>query len=161
MCHRREWAPRGLHVTPRQAFRFALCAEDYGLHRASGKAAFVSCDLRRSDEAQELRPVAKRVKEPTEPAGDLVPREGWRETPDFLVCLKALGRTIRRHREHQELTLEQASERMGLDYRHLAKIEGGSLNATTFTLFRVARGLGVSLEALLTSNRTRTTPRRG
>lgn len=65
---------------------------------------------------------------------------------------KLVGRNIRRCREHLELTLEQASERMELDYRHLAKIEAGTLNPTAFTLFRVARGLNISLDALFRRN---------
>jgi transcriptional regulator with XRE-family HTH domain len=63
-------------------------------------------------------------------------------------ALRELGLEIRRCREREKWTLEQAAEVMGLDYRHLAKIENGTLNPTAFTLFRIAQGLRISLDAL-------------
>lgn len=42
------------------------------------------------------------------------------------------------------LTQEEAAERIGLDPRHLQKLERGEANATLGTLLRVADGLGVS-----------------
>jgi DNA-binding XRE family transcriptional regulator len=75
-------------------------------------------------------------------------RSAWRSNAAFVKAMRELGLEIRRCRERQKLTLEQAAEVIGIDYRHLAKIESGSLNPTAFTLFRIAGGLGVTLRAL-------------
>lgn len=68
---------------------------------------------------------------------------------------RALGARVRATRLRQRLTLEQASERMGLDLKHLQKIEAGQLNATLGTLARIARGLGVSLTVPVSSSDVR------
>ncbi len=59
-----------------------------------------------------------------------------------------LGARVRDVRVEQELTLERAAERMGLDWKHLQKVESGAVNVTLVTLLRIADGLHVSIADL-------------
>lgn len=60
----------------------------------------------------------------------------------------ALGARVREERQAQELTLERAAERMGLDWKHLQKIESGTVNVTLVTLLRIADGLRLPIARL-------------
>jgi len=62
----------------------------------------------------------------------------------------AIGARIRHLREERGWTLERAGEQMGLDPKHLWKLENawGSGNPTLATLLKVADGLGCSLTDL-------------
>jgi transcriptional regulator with XRE-family HTH domain len=71
-----------------------------------------------------------------------------RETPQYRREARALGIRVRFLRQQQDLTLEQAAERMDLDLKHLQKIESGTINVTLVTLVRLARGLGAPLGSL-------------
>lgn len=55
----------------------------------------------------------------------------------------------RRLREHAGLTLEEASHRAGLHWRHWQKIESGEVNLTLASLARVADALAVEAAQLL------------
>jgi hypothetical protein len=48
------------------------------------------------------------------------------------------------------LTLEAAAERCAIDWKHLQKIEKGSLNITLVTLVRLAVGYRIEMGALFT-----------
>jgi transcriptional regulator with XRE-family HTH domain len=63
--------------------------------------------------------------------------------------LKALANTARSIRLGRGHTLEETAEMCDLDVRHVQLIESGNANPTVATLLRLARGLGVTLEALL------------
>jgi hypothetical protein len=78
----------------------------------------------------------------TKPASGRAARSG-RLSRRFKDEAKALGQRIRAVRDEQELTLEAASERMEMDWSHLAKVEAGAINVTLGTLIRIADGLSV------------------
>lgn len=97
-----------------------------------------------------------RRKLPTSPPRQ--PFKDWKETKEFKELSTFLGANVRQSRQVLGLTLEQASERMDVDLRHLAKIEAGQLNPTLVTLMRVAMGLGKPLEALFCRSPGETAP---
>ena len=51
-------------------------------------------------------------------------------------------------REAEDWTLEKASERCDIDWKHLQKIEAGTLNVTLVTIVRLAVGFRQPLHAL-------------
>ncbi len=67
----------------------------------------------------------------------------------YLREAKALGLRLRRLRETEGWTLEQASERCELDLKHLQKIESGQLNVTLVTLVRLAIGFRRPMSVLI------------
>jgi transcriptional regulator with XRE-family HTH domain len=70
------------------------------------------------------------------------------QAPDeFGTEVKRLGGQIRRLRIERGLTLEKAAEYTTVDWKHLQKIEAGTVNSTVLTLVRVAHGYGVPLKA--------------
>lgn len=77
-----------------------------------------------------------------------LPRRTTRTSRRYRDACTRLGKRVRRLRHEKELTLEAAAERMHIDFKHLQKIEAGSLNVTVLTLVRVATGLGVDLSEL-------------
>jgi ribosome-binding protein aMBF1 (putative translation factor) len=65
---------------------------------------------------------------------------------DAAQLLKLIA-LIQREREAQGLTLEQLSERAGMDVATLSRLESGeAFNPGVSTLFRIARALGKNLE---------------
>jgi transcriptional regulator with XRE-family HTH domain len=62
---------------------------------------------------------------------------------------RKLAANARRLREQGDLTLEEASHRAGLHWRHWQKIESGEVNLTLATLARVADALHVEPAQLL------------
>lgn len=79
----------------------------------------------------------------------------YRRSRKFSAAAKKLGLRIRQLRHEQELTLQAAADKMGLDLKHLQKAEAGLLNVTLVTLLRIADGLGVELAELFSG------PKRG
>ena len=73
------------------------------------------------------------------------------KTTRFKKEAKVLGARVRALREERDWTLERAAERMDIDWKHLQKIESGTLNVTLSTLVRVASGFRCPLAALFTS----------
>jgi transcriptional regulator with XRE-family HTH domain len=69
--------------------------------------------------------------------------------PTALSLRRLLSRRVRRRREKMKLTLETASERSGIHWRHWQKIEAGEVNVTLKTLARLARALDVHVYVLL------------
>lgn len=77
---------------------------------------------------------------PPKPKTDERSSRVHKRTPRYLREAKALGLRLRRLREAESWTLEQAAERCDLDLKHLQKIESGQLNVTLVTLVRLAIG---------------------
>ncbi len=72
------------------------------------------------------------------------------ETERFRRIAQRLGARVRALREARGWTLEEASERMNMDAKHLWKMENawGRSNATLATLLRIADGLDETIETL-------------
>lgn len=68
------------------------------------------------------------------------PSQAHRGTARFKKEQRALGARVRALRHAAEWTLEEAAERCDVDWKHLQKIEAGSLNITLVTLVRLAVG---------------------
>ena len=64
---------------------------------------------------------------------------------------KLLGARLADLRKAEELSQEEASRRAGLTRQHLQRIEGGTMNPTVATLFRLAKVYKVSIGDLMTS----------
>ena len=63
---------------------------------------------------------------------------------------RALGQTVQELRQHKGLTQDDLSDRAGLAYSTLAKIERGAIkNPSVFTIQALAQVLGVSIEEVL------------
>ena len=71
-----------------------------------------------------------------------------KEQPKFQKLQRDLGRRVRQLREAKGLTLYEAQEACGVDWKHLQRVEAGQLNVTLATLHRIAEGLGVSVADL-------------
>ncbi len=69
------------------------------------------------------------------------------------LILKAMGKNISEIRRTQRLTQKDAAKKMGISYRYLQSIEGGSVNLTLSTLFRIASFFGVHVSDLLSFRR--------
>ena len=66
----------------------------------------------------------------------------------YRSAARSLGLRVRGLRQARGWTLQEAAERMDLDWKHLQKIEAGTLNVTLVTLVRLAEGFGEPLAAL-------------
>ena len=73
----------------------------------------------------------------------------YKRARKFQRLQKDLGERVRELRNERKLTLEQLDELSGIDWRHIHKIEAGTLNVTLVTLYRLAEGLDVSVKDLL------------
>lgn len=60
---------------------------------------------------------------------------------------RVFGAKVRAMRHAAEWTLEEAADRCDLDWKHLQKVEAGSLNFTFVTLVRLAVGFEKPLHA--------------
>jgi transcriptional regulator with XRE-family HTH domain len=76
------------------------------------------------------------------------PSRVFKKSQAYLTVTENLGKRIRQLREDRGWTLEQASEAMHIDLKHLQKIEAGQLNVTLVTLVRVAEGFCVPIAIL-------------
>jgi transcriptional regulator with XRE-family HTH domain len=61
----------------------------------------------------------------------------------------SVGRSIQHIRKQQQLTLGVLSERSGVSKAMLSQIESEKVNPTVATVWKIARGLNVELDALL------------
>ncbi len=61
----------------------------------------------------------------------------------------SVGRNIQRIRKQQQLTLGMLAERSGVSKAMLSQIESEKVNPTVATVWKIARGLEVELDALL------------
>ncbi len=76
------------------------------------------------------------------------PSRAFKATKAFAREARAVGLRVRTIRQERGWTLEQASERMQLELRHLQKIEAGEINVTLATFMRIAEGLREPLPLL-------------
>lgn len=60
-----------------------------------------------------------------------------------------IGANIQRIRKEQQLTLEALAERSGVSRAMLSQIESDKVNPTVLTIYKIARGLEVELDAIL------------
>lgn len=60
-----------------------------------------------------------------------------------------IGKNIQRIRKKQQLTLDVLAERSGVSKAMLSQIESQKVNPTVATVWKIARGLEVELDALL------------
>lgn len=60
-----------------------------------------------------------------------------------------VGSNIQRIRKEQRLTLESLAERSGVSKAMLSQIESDKVNPTVLTIWKIAHGLEVELEAIL------------
>lgn len=70
-----------------------------------------------------------------------------------MTHLEKIGQDIRTAREAQSLTHRQLSERCGIDFAELSRIESGKRNMTVATLVRLAEALDCELIVELESHR--------
>jgi len=76
-----------------------------------------------------------------------------------MVNSKQLGRAIRQARRQAGLTQDGLSDKAGLAYSTLAKIEQGAIKAPSFfTVYSLADALGISIEQLLSRAAGKTPP---
>lgn len=75
------------------------------------------------------------------------PSKLYRKTPRFKREARALGARVRAMRHAAGWTLEEAAERCHLDWKHLQKVEAGSLNLTLVSLVRLSEGFRQPLHA--------------
>ena len=60
-----------------------------------------------------------------------------------------IGSNIQKIRKEQQLTLEALAERSGVSKAMLSQIESDKVNPTVLTIYKIARGLEVELDAIL------------
>jgi len=76
----------------------------------------------------------------------------------FSDVRSSLAANVTRLRERAGWTQQQAAEEMGLDVKHLQKLEYGELNPSLRTLVRVAGAFGIMVGRLFApTSRNRTT----
>ncbi len=63
-----------------------------------------------------------------------------------------IGRTIRRFRLAEGLTLKQLAERSGVSIATISKIENGKISGGFETVYKIARGLGVLVTEIVPPN---------
>lgn len=80
------------------------------------------------------------------------PSQTHRGTSRFKKEQRALGARVRALRHAADWTLEEAAERSDIDWKHLQKIEAGTLNVTLVTLVRLAVGFRQPLHAFFAPN---------
>lgn len=64
------------------------------------------------------------------------------------ICLE-IGNKIRFIRNYKGISLEELSEKCGIDPAPLSKLERGETNPTIMTLYRIAQGLNVELAEII------------
>ena len=60
-----------------------------------------------------------------------------------------IGANLQRIRKEQDLTLDALAERSGVSKAMLSQIESDKVNPTVLTIWKIARGLEVELDAIL------------
>ena len=80
------------------------------------------------------------------------PSQAHRTTARFRKEQRALGARVRALRHAADWTLEETGERCDIDWKHLQKIEAGTLNVTLVTLVRLAVGFRQPLQAFFVPN---------
>lgn len=84
-------------------------------------------------------------------ARDGIPKTAHhRESAAFRRVVTQLGRRLRKLRLERSWTVEEASERFGVEPAHVRRMEAGRTNPSLATLVSIAHGLGIDIGALLT-----------
>ena len=65
-----------------------------------------------------------------------------------MTIIKQLGMRIRYLREMKKMTLEDLEDASGVSKNYISDLERANRNPTTKVLYKIANGLGVSLEEL-------------
>lgn len=73
-----------------------------------------------------------------------------RESASFRKLALQLGRRVREQRHERGWTVEEASERFGIEPAHVRRIEAGRTNPSLATLVSIARALSLELSDLVT-----------
>lgn len=71
-----------------------------------------------------------------------------KQNPEFKAVARKLGLRLRQCREAKGLTLEQAGERVGMNWRVIQRVEAGQSNVTLGTLYRISSRLEIDLSDL-------------
>lgn len=71
-----------------------------------------------------------------------------RESAGFRKIAVELGRRIRAYRAERGWTVEEASERFGIEPAHVRRVEAGRTNPSLATLVSITHALGLHLEDL-------------
>ncbi|MGO9838956.1 MAG: helix-turn-helix domain-containing protein [Polyangiaceae bacterium] len=71
-----------------------------------------------------------------------------RETPAFRRTVAQLGKRLRELRQARGWTVEEASERYGVEPAHVRRIEAGRTNPSLATLLSIADALSIELADL-------------
>lgn len=64
------------------------------------------------------------------------------------LCLK-IGQRIREFRMSQNLSLQELSDKLNIEYNNLIRIEKGRTNPTVETLYKISQSLNVKLRDLV------------
>ena len=64
------------------------------------------------------------------------------------TIVKKFGKQVRKLRLDRGLTQEQLGDKCGLDLTYIGRIERGEQNSSLIVVAAIAKGLGVSVEAL-------------
>jgi transcriptional regulator with XRE-family HTH domain len=64
-------------------------------------------------------------------------------------ALHSFGQRLTQLREERNISIPELAARTGLDARHIGRIEAGEINILVSTVFKLAKGLGVSPGELL------------
>jgi DNA-binding XRE family transcriptional regulator len=84
-------------------------------------------------------------------ARDGIPKTAHhRESAAFRRVVTQLGRRLRKLRLDKGWTVEDASERFGVEPAHVRRIEAGRTNPSLATLVSIAHGLSIDIGTLLT-----------
>jgi ribosome-binding protein aMBF1 (putative translation factor) len=75
-----------------------------------------------------------------------------RDSATFRRVVVLLGRRVRKLRQEREWTVEEASERFGIEPAHVRRIEAGRTNPSLATLVSIAHGLNTDVISLLTKD---------
>ena len=59
------------------------------------------------------------------------------------------GAAVRRHRDGQKLTQEVVAERADIHPNYLGSVERGERNVSLFNVWRIAKGLGLTMAQLV------------
>ena len=78
-----------------------------------------------------------------------------RESAAFRKLALELGQRIREKRTERGWTVEEASERFGIEPAHVRRIEAGRTNPSLATLVSIARALAMELDDLFGDDRPR------
>ncbi|TCP19706.1 helix-turn-helix protein [Scopulibacillus darangshiensis] len=57
---------------------------------------------------------------------------------------RSIGKTVKAHRILKDMTIEELARQADLDDKYIGEIERGKANASNYTIYKLARGLGLA-----------------